>query len=55
MSSLVTHQIDKRLGPLDSGLRDRITGLDLEQLERLGDALLDFEKVEQLTDWLARA
>ena len=52
MSSLVTHQIEHRFGPVDTATLDRIRGLDPDQLEILGDALLDFRGAEDLSKWL---
>ena len=52
LESLVTHLVEKRLGHLTSAIRERISQLDSGQLEALGEVVLDFEKLEQLTTWL---
>ena len=52
LASLVTHLVEKQLGQLSSGILERVGQLDSNQLEELGEAVLDFEKVEQLTTWL---
>lgn len=40
--ALVLRQLQKRVGELPQQLREQIQGLSLEQLEALGEALLDF-------------
>jgi predicted transposase YdaD len=50
---LVLRQLRKRLGALDTGAAGRVETLSAEQLEELGEALLEFERLEDLTAWLA--
>jgi len=52
MLSVITHLIERRFGPLDAAMRERIAVLTPDQLESLGDALLDFSGVEDLAAWL---
>ena len=44
--------INRRLGEISSSLVEQIKGLSIEQLESLGEALLDFSEVDDLTTWL---
>ncbi len=44
--------LDRRLGSLSLRMQKRIEKLSLTQLEELSEALLDFSKTEDLTDWL---
>lgn len=54
MASLITHQIERRFGPLDETVQERIHSLSPEQLEQLGEALWDFADAGNVVDWLAR-
>lgn len=49
---LILRQLNRRLGEIDSSLISRINGLSIEQLEALGEALLDFTSVADLETWL---
>jgi Domain of unknown function (DUF4351) len=51
--SLVTRQLNRRLGNLDEVLLERVGSLSVEELEALGEALLDFNSVTDLTSWLS--
>jgi hypothetical protein len=44
--------IERRLGPIDAGLRERISQLNSDQLNSLSDDLLDFTGPADLTKWL---
>ncbi|KAM3114373.1 DUF4351 domain-containing protein [Phormidesmis sp. 146-33] len=58
--SLILRQLTKKVGALDDSLRDpsrvslrdRVSSLSIEQLEALGEALLDFTDVANLEAWL---
>ncbi|MEH1942423.1 MAG: DUF4351 domain-containing protein [Nostoc sp.] len=50
--TLVLRQLQKRVGELPQEVRGRIETLSLEQLEALGEALLDFTILEDLLNWL---
>ncbi len=51
--SLVTRLLNRRLGNIDDPLVDRLRGLPVEELEDLGEALLDFTSLANLTNWLS--
>ncbi|WP_071188307.1 DUF4351 domain-containing protein [Trichormus sp. NMC-1] len=49
---LVVRQIKRKLGEINADLEAQVRGLDVENLEILGEALWDFATVENLRDWL---
>ncbi len=51
--SLVLRQLKRRLGQIESEDENRINQLSLEQLEALGEALLDFSSRDDLLAWLS--
>jgi hypothetical protein len=55
MLSVITHQIERRFGQVDADTRERIERLNPDQLQGLGDALLDFANAEDLAKWLESA
>jgi predicted transposase/invertase (TIGR01784 family) len=50
--SLILRQLQRRVGELPQQVRERVETLCLEQLENLGEALLDFTSVADLQAWL---
>lgn len=52
--SLVLRQLTRRVGELPQEVRQRIETLSLEQLENLGEALLDFQGMADLDAWFSR-
>jgi predicted transposase YdaD len=50
--SLVIRLLIKRVGELPQNVLERIENLSLEQLENLGEALLDFQGIADLLSWL---
>ncbi|HHP7232402.1 MAG TPA: Rpn family recombination-promoting nuclease/putative transposase [Xenococcaceae cyanobacterium] len=52
-SIIVLRQLKRRLGKIESEDETRINGLSVEQLEALGDALLDFSNRDDLLAWFA--
>jgi predicted transposase/invertase (TIGR01784 family) len=51
--SLVLKQLTRKLGtPIDLALQSRVSSLTLEQIESLGEALLDFQVIDELVNWL---
>ncbi|PZD70646.1 hypothetical protein C1752_10367 [Acaryochloris thomasi RCC1774] len=50
--SLVLRLLNRRIGEVSPELRSQIEGLDLEQTEELGEALLDFTEQGDLVGWL---
>ncbi|MBD2415856.1 hypothetical protein FACHB389_29395 [Nostoc calcicola FACHB-389] len=51
--SLILRQLTRRVGELPQQLLERIETLDLEQLENLGEALLDFQAQADLEAWFS--
>ena len=51
--SLVLLLLEQRVGRLSDEVRDRVSGLSLEQLEGLAIALLRFQAITDLETWLA--
>ena len=52
-ASLVIRQIKRCIGELESEDEARITGLSVEELEALGEALFDFSSRDDLLTWFA--
>ncbi len=52
--SLILKQLTRRVGGLSPDLSAQVQGLSIEQLETLGEALLDFTQVSDLGDWLSQ-
>lgn len=50
--NLVVRQLQKRVGNLPEEIRKKIQTLSLNQLELLGEALLDFTAIDDLFNWL---
>ncbi|MEH2263264.1 Rpn family recombination-promoting nuclease/putative transposase [Nostoc sp.] len=48
---LILRQLTRRVGELPQEMRSRIENLSLEQLENLGEALLDFQAIADLESW----
>ncbi|MDZ8053298.1 MAG: Rpn family recombination-promoting nuclease/putative transposase [Aulosira sp. ZfuVER01] len=48
---LVLRQLIRRVGELPQDVRSRVESLTLEQLENLGEALLDFQAIADLETW----
>jgi predicted transposase YdaD len=51
---LILRLLQRRVGELSPELQERIQSLSLNQLENLGEALLDFTAMEDLLHWLQR-
>ncbi|MDJ1181374.1 DUF4351 domain-containing protein [Roseofilum sp. BLCC_M91] len=49
---LITRQIKRKLGEINPELESQIKALDIDRLEALGEALLDFNSVEDLIAFL---
>ena len=49
--SLILRLLTRRVGELPQLWRDRVNSLSLEQLENLGEALLDFQGIGDLETW----
>ncbi|MCG9890635.1 MAG: DUF4351 domain-containing protein, partial [Thermosynechococcaceae cyanobacterium MS004] len=50
--SLVLRLLARRVGTLPTAVEAQVQALALPQLEALGEALLDFTGLDDLTDWL---
>ena len=50
--SLVLRQLTRKVGELPQDVLKQIESLSLEQLENLGEALLDFQEMNDLEAWL---
>jgi predicted transposase YdaD len=50
---LILRLLTKKIGELDEGLRQQVLSMSFEQLELLGEALLDFSGLANLQAWLA--
>jgi len=51
---LVVRQLKRRLGSVSTTVRERLNHLSSEQLNDLGEALIDFKSSADLETWLAR-
>ncbi|MBE9000401.1 MULTISPECIES: DUF4351 domain-containing protein [unclassified Nostoc] len=49
---LIIRLLNRRVGEINESLIERIKGLSIEQLENLGEALLDFSNIADLEAWL---
>ncbi|MHC5763918.1 DUF4351 domain-containing protein [Nostoc sp.] len=52
MANTIARILAKRLGELPQQVRSLVLGLPLSVLEELGEALLDFNSVDNLQAWL---
>ena len=52
-SALILRQLKRKIGELTPEIEEQVKGLDIEKLENLGEALLDFEQQEDLIAWLS--
>ncbi len=50
--NLIVRLIKRKLGDIDVDIESRIMTLNIDDLERAGEALLDFSTWEDLTNWL---
>jgi heme oxygenase len=51
--SLILRQLTRRVGQLPETILAQVNDLSVEQLEALGEALLDFVDLSDLQAWLA--
>ena len=49
---LISRLFKRRFGDIDESLVEQVRNLSAEQLENLGEALLDFSEVADLVTWL---
>jgi heme oxygenase len=50
--TLIVRQLNRRVGAISLQIQEKIKSLSLERLEDLGEALLDFSGMEDLTAWI---
>ncbi|MEA5509265.1 DUF4351 domain-containing protein [Crocosphaera sp. UHCC 0190] len=50
-ANLVLRQLNRRIGEVSADFVTQIRGLSVEQLENLGEALLDFKTEADLKQW----
>ena len=50
--NIVLRLLDRRVGTVPAELAAQVEASSLEQLEALGEALLDFEGIDDLVRWL---
>jgi predicted transposase YdaD len=53
-ANLVIRLLNRRFGEIPQNLREKILAMSVEQLENLGESLLDFESLSDLVNWLDR-
>ncbi len=53
-AKLLIRQLSRRFGNLSPSQQERIAALSLEELEHLGEALLDWQSPADLPDWLRK-
>lgn len=49
---LISRQLKRRFGDIDGSLVEQVRNLSAEQLEELGEELLDFSEIADLLVWL---
>ncbi len=52
--SIVVRQLTRKLGTITPQLLDRINSLQIDRVESLGEALLDFTSIADLENWLSQ-
>ena len=52
--ALVLRLLNRRLGGVDAALAERVRQLPIDQVENLGEALLDFDSEQDLQRWIAQ-
>jgi hypothetical protein len=50
--SLISRQLTRKLGAIPASLMDQLQALSFADLELLGDALFDFNQIDDLENWL---
>jgi predicted transposase YdaD len=51
-AALVVRLLNRKVGELSANVEARVMGLSVNILEDLGEALLDFDSLDDLIDWL---
>jgi predicted transposase YdaD len=50
--ALILRQLDRKLGNVSPQFQARVSALDIDRVESLGEALLDFNSIADLESWL---
>jgi predicted transposase YdaD len=50
--ALVLRLLTRKLGNIDPAIQTRVNSLEIDRIEFLGEALLDFTQMEDLVSWL---
>ena len=53
MATVFIHQIERRMGPLEPSIQERIRILSEDQAEQLGESIHEINSLEALKTWLA--
>ena len=53
-ANLVLRQLNRRIGQVATSIESQVRQLSVEQLENLGEALLDFQNETDLLNWLSQ-
>ncbi len=51
--SLVVRILNKKFKYLDEGIKTQIENLEINEVENLGEALIDMSKIEDLENWFS--
>ncbi len=51
-TELILRLLKRKIGQLTPEIEAQVKGLEIEELENLGETLLDFQQLEDLTSWL---
>jgi predicted transposase YdaD len=52
MTDIVLRLLRQRLGDFDEHTQEQVRELELNQVERLSEAIFDFKELSDLTNWL---
>ena len=52
-AALTLRLLQRRIGAVDTQTKEQIESLSVERLQQLGEALLDFQALSDLTTWLS--
>ena len=52
-TELIIRQLKRKIGQLTPDIEEQVKELEIPELENLGEALLDFERLDDLTTWLS--
>ena len=52
-TELILRQLKRKIGQLTPEIESQVKQLEIEELENLGETLLDFQQLEDLTSWLS--